>query len=356
MLLILGQVPSSESILKRYDQFLARANSLSMVVKSKFNGREMGTAKLVIARPNRMSITVKFGIHEASFVLNQEEGLEIDRPNSMYSEHPAFGQLYLPDFNLIPMIRHAVPTSAIRGTSMGMIPPTSKPTVATKVVVNGVVTDQISLKQKDQMSDLDIKIWIDATGRMVKFYSRVASMQGTVQVEQDISAYVVNPKVPDAVFNTRRPLGFSPYELARADYALPQGEAVPNVQLKAADSGKAESLKNLIAGKNSLVLIADPDFPGNSALFKALREVSMKIPDFKLVVLSNRRDPGSAKRIGVSNAFYDPTGKELLKLAIPGAPTMLLINKKGVLAQAFFGFDGQWEGLDKAVDLLKKGG
>lgn len=355
-LLILGQAPSSESILRRYDQFLAKADTLSMVVKSKLNGKDLGTATMIIDKPNRLSIRIKFGVHQASFVLNEHEGLEVNRAASVYSDHRSVGQVYLPEFNLIPAIRYTIPFSAIRGNTQGMLPSGVKPTVTTKVVVNGVVTDQLSARQKDQMSDMEVKVWIDSAGRLVKFFSRVMTMQGPIQVEQDITSYVVNSKLSDSIFSTKRPLGFSPYELPHADYALPQGEAVPNVQLKAADSGKAESLKNLIAGKNCLVLVADPDFANNSALLKSIREVSMKIPDFKLVVLSNRRDPGSAKRIGVSSAFYDPTGKELLKLAIPGAPTMLLIDKKGILTQAFMGFDGLWEGLDAAVDKLKKGG
>lgn len=179
---------------------------------------------------------------------------------------------------------------------------------------------------------------------------------GTLIVEQDLSAYLANPKFAANQFSIKKPNGYVPFELDGAGSGIPQGEAIPSIDLKASDSGQSASLKSLMAGKNTLVVIADPEFHGNSAMFKSIQQISKKIPDYKLVVISARRDAGSAKKLGVTSTYFDPTGAQLDKLMIPGAPTMYLVDKKGKVAQMFFGFDGEWTGIDKAIDRLKAGG
>lgn len=351
-LMILGQAPSADAVLKRLDQFLAKANTLSVSAKCKFNGKQISVGTLRIDRPGRMNITAKFDGQEALFILNEQGGLEINRATGVYAEHPDFNQIYLPGFKTHGGLRYTVPAALIRGSAKGLFPSEIKPTVTPKVVINGVTTDLVSGRLKTDMADLEMKVWIDSEGRLIRYFSKESSVQGTRTVEQDMSGYSINQKLPDSVFSTKLPLGYSPFELSRADTGLSQGAPIPNVQLKAADGGKADSLKELIAGKNALVLFADPEYQANAALLQSIRGISSKIPDFKLVVISTRRDPASAKKIG-TGAYYDPTGQEFAKLAIPGAPTMYLVDKKGVLTQMFFGFDGAWEGLDTAIERLK---
>jgi hypothetical protein len=352
-LMILGQTPTVDSVLKRLDQYLSKADTLSVSTKSKLNGTQISVGSLRIDRPGRMNVTAKFNGVEALFIINERGGLEIDRGTQAYAEHPNFGRLYIPKFKIHGGLLYVVPTALVRGSSLGMFPAELKPTVTPKVVVNGVTTDLIFGRLKNQMAEVEVKAWIDTEGRLVKFYTKQVGQDGTTIAEYDMSGYVANQKIPETAFSTKFPLGYTPFELSRADTGLPQGQPVPNVQLKAADTGANASLKDLIAGKNTLVLIADPEFHANTALLQSIKNVSAKIPDFRLVVISNRRDAAAAKRIGSAGAFYDPTGREIGKLDAPGAPTMFLIDKKGVLAQMFFGFDGSWERLDKAIERLK---
>lgn len=352
-LLILGQAPTVDAVLKRLDQYLSKADTLSVTAKCKFNGTSMSVSTFRVDRPNRMNITAKFNGQEANFILSEHGGLEIDRANQFYAEHPNFGQIYLPSFKVNGGLAYVVPVTLIRGNTKGLFAPELKPAVTPKVVVNGVTTDLVHGAVKSQMMDVEVKAWVDAEGRLIKFYSKQVSPQGSRVMDMDMSGYVINQKIPDSVFSIKLPLGYAPYELSRADTGIPPGQPIPNIQIKAADGGKTESLKDLMSGKNTLLVVADPDFHANADLFQSIKGIASKIPDFKLVVISNRRDVASAKRIGSPGVYYDPTGRELEKLYMPGAPAMYLIDKKGMLAQMFFGFDGAWERLDKAISRLK---
>ncbi len=355
-LLMLGQAPSAESVIQRMEQFLAKADTLSVMVKSKMNGHPIATSTVRVDRPYRLNMTAKFSGIESLFILNESGGIEIERGSFMYATHPAFGQIYLPKFKVNGGLAYVAPAMLLRGTAKGLFPSASKPTLGAKTTVNGVAVDYVTGRIKDQMQDVDIKAWIDAGGRIMRLSVKTATPQGTQLIEHEMSGYVANQKLPDNLFAVSLPLGYVPYQLQSADFGIGQGEALPGVTLQAAESGKAEGLKGLCTGKNTFVLVADPDFHANAALFASLKNISSKIPDYHLVVISNRRDVANAKRLGVANTYFDPTGTELAKLALPGAPAMYLVNKKGNVTQMFFGFDGAWEGLDKVVERLKKGG
>src|SRR5687768_2473575 len=90
-LMILGQAPTVDAVLKRLDQYLSKADTLSVTAKCKFNGRPLSVGSLRLDRPNRMNITAKFNGQEALFILNEQGGLEIDRVSQFYAEHPGFG-------------------------------------------------------------------------------------------------------------------------------------------------------------------------------------------------------------------------------------------------------------------------
>lgn len=354
-LLLLGQSPSAEAVINRYDQFLKKTNTVSVTVKGRVNGRSFGTGALKVARPDRCSLVVKLQGGDATFVLNGERGLEIDHPNLTYEEWDAYGKNYVPQFQLGTVLNFASPASLIQGSSRGMLPQGVPWQVKPKVTVNGVVTDMVSGKAKTEDGTIEVKAWIDASGKLIKFSSNSQSGRGILLVEQELSNYVINQKIPDTVFSTKWPVGYTPHRLHRGDFGLHQAEPVPNVELRKASNNEKVTLSSLISGANTMVVLTDPEFPSNAAMLKSVRELSSKIPDFRMVVVSVKRDVASAQKIGVSDIYFDPTGASIKKLGVPGSPTMLLIDKKGKLAQMFMGFDGSWEELDQVIEALKKG-
>lgn len=354
-LLLLGQAPTPEAILKRFDQYMARADTLSVTVKTKFNGTPIGTGAIKIDRPARFSASVATPSGVQSITFNETGVLEVNQGEKFYAEHPSIGRFYNAEFKVTRAVQYSIPQMIFRGSAQGMFPKESNPKVAVKVMLNGIPTDQITAKMSGMGVTSEMKANFDSAGRLVKFYSKVVSQQGTLITEQDLSAYVVNAKFAANQFSIKKPIGYVPYELDRAGFGIPQGEAMPSVNLKS-DSGQSTTLSSLVAGKNALVVIADPEFHANSEMFKSIQQISKKIPDYKLIVISARRDAGSAKKLGVTSAYFDPTGAQLEKLMVPGTPAMYLVDKKGKVAQMFFGFDGEWTGLDKAIDRLKTGG
>lgn len=354
-LLLLGQAPTPDAVLKRLDQFLLSSGAMAVTVKTSVNGTPLGTGTIRVDRPLRFSVSLTTPRGVESVIINESGALEVHHGSKFYANHPAIGRLYMPDFKVTGGIRYTIPPMLLRGNTQGVFPKEFNPRVTPKVMVNGVATDQISGKVDVPGGANEIRVNVDAGGRLLKFYTKSTTQQGTIVIDQDLSNYAVRQKFTAAQFSTRLPLGYAPFALDRADFGLPSGTQVPNVELKGA-SGQAASLKDLISGKNALVVVADADFHANSELFKSIHSISAKIPDFRLVVISAKRDAASAKKIGVPNVYFDPTGAQLAKLQAPGVPAMYLVDKKGSIAQMFFGFDGQWEGLDQAIERLKKAG
>lgn len=347
--LLLGQAPTSDAILKKFDQFMSGAKTISVSIKAKVNGKALGNGTIRVDKPHRFNLSVATPTGIETITFNETSVLEVNQGTKFYREPRFLGQVYPAPLKITGSLSYSTPLSFIRGNSRGMFPKDSK--VTPKVVVNGVTTDMISNKTESMGGSMEIRANFDAQGKLIRYFSKSISPQGTLQIEQDFANYVVNQKIPDSAFSTKKPLGYSPFSLDSADYGLQQGEALPNINLTST-GGQTTSTKFLISGKNTLIVVTDPEFHANSELFKSIQTISKRIPDFKLVTVSARRDVATAKKFG-ANTYFDPTGQQLPKLLLPGSPAMYLVDKKGTIAQMFFGFDGQWTGLDKAIERLK---
>lgn len=351
---ILGVLQTDPNVVvKRFEQYMAKAQTLSVTVDTTFNGRSFGKGTLKVAKPGRMSFDVKGQRIDSMFVLNEQEGLEVERTHRVYDLYDSTGKFFIPPSRLSAPVMYGIPPFLLEGSLRGAVPPNTKFKLTPKQTINGIATDLLSANISSGQAKFDAKIWVDTAGRIVKFYRKVVSMEGTTELTYQLSGYQLNPVFNANTFSTKLPLGFSPYTLATAGSAVEAGKPLPMGTYQAADTGKQVSLKSLTQGKNALVLIADPEFPSNPELLKAMKDLVIQVPDSKLVVISNRRDPAMAKQIGVSSALYDPRGSELAKLNLGGAPTLYLLNKRGNVVQAFFGFDGKWEGLPEALKRLK---
>jgi hypothetical protein len=351
-LLLLGQTGSADAVLRRFDQFMAKATAFSVAVSSEANGRHLAETILKIQRPKNLSLVAKLSETEGVFILNANEGIEIFRRPEQYAVHPAIGKLYLPPLKMLPSLVHTVPHALIRGNSKDLFPPSVKPKFTGKETLGGVSTDVLSAHMKGNAGEFDMKYWIDSSGRILKTYLKSNGIQGSFTLEQRLSKYVVYQTFPASTFSTQLPLGYSPFELERLPEPNYSGEPMPAVTLRSV-SGQVGTLKSIAGGKNLLLVVCDPGFHANSELIRAMPTVAKRVPDSKVIYATDRRDAASAKSLNAGDVYFDPTGKELAKLALPGTPTVYLIDKKGILIQMFVGFDGTWDGLDEAVARLK---
>jgi len=351
--LLLGQASTSDAIIKRFNQYMAKSDHLSVSSSVKFNGRQIGTGTIKIDRPTKMRVTFKSPFGEEWFAINDLAAIEVSKSQNLYSVHPVLGRLYTPGYRITAGLQYVVPHPLIQGNSNGLFPQGAPIQVKPNVLVNGVTTDQLTAKSNGVGSEIEVMAWIDRQGRLARFSIRSQTIQGEIHTVQDLSNYSITPKFTPETFSTQIPAGTIPYALANADFGLPQGQPMPSITLRSVANNSAVSLKSLTSGKNTMVVVTDPEFPANSAMFDSIRTISSKIPNFRLVVVSAQRDLNSAKRLGIANIYYDPTGSQLAKLQVPGSPSMFLFTAKGTLAQMFFGFDGKWEGLSDALKRLK---
>jgi hypothetical protein len=354
LLLFAQAVPTSDAVLDRFERFIKKTDLLAVTYSVKLNGQAAGTMNLLLDRPNRMKALLKTPIGDMVYVINETGALEVSSHDHLYAQHPSIGRLYLPPLKVVPIMTYAISQQLVLGNRQLVAQPNGKPTVKSKVMVGNVPTDEIYTKTSGMGGETQMKCNIDAQGRLMKFWVRTAAPNGATEVEHVMSSYTVGKPIPSASFETTLPLGYSPFGLARADYGLPQGDPVPTISLKPVSGGRGVTLKSLFGGKNTIVVVTDPGFHANGEMLRATREVLKQIPNSRMVVVGMRKDAASARAIGGNVAYYDPTGLEIQKLGVPGAPCIYLFDSKGNLAQMFFGFDGTWEDLDKALARLKK--
>lgn len=350
-LLLLGQSTNIDAAAKRFEQFMAKADSLTVSYSVKVNGQTFGDAVAVLDRPSRLKVTFKSIRGTFAFVANEEGGIEIDYNNQMYSAHPAVGRLYIPEMSVADPLNLAIARPLVSGKRDGIVQAGGKPTLTPQAMVGNVATDEIYSKTSGMGGETELRANVDAQGRLMRFVRATKSDRGLLTVEFTMKSYLVGKPVPATEFSVRPPLGYSPDRLASADYGLPQAEMVPPIQLRPVAGGGSVTLKSLIAGKNTLVAVVDGDFPANQAAMQSTRQIVRKIPNSRLIVIGIRRDAAGARSAGAT--YFDPTGSQLAKLGLPGVPAFYLFDAKGKLAQMFFGFDGKWEGLDEAIARLK---
>ena len=353
LFLIQGQAASPAAVLNRFEQFVKGADPLTVVYSVKANQVSYGNMTLYIDRPNRLRATLKASQGTLDYVLNESGALEINRPAQMYAQHPPIGRLYLPSFKVVGAMSYAISNAVILGVKDAVAMPNGKPTVKSKVMVGGVATDEVSTRTAGMGGDTLMKSYIDAKGRLMRYWLKTVTPSGMLEIDYTMTSYSVGKPIPANVFSTSLPIGFSPFGLARADFGIPQGDPMPDIQLQRVSGGGSVSLKSLYRGKNALIVVSDPEYPANGEMLRSVRETMKQIPNAELIVIGMRKDASSARAIGGDGAYFDPTGLQLNKLAVPGAPTFYLVRSSGTLAQMFFGFDGKWEELDKAIARLK---
>jgi|GEM_PF-2734023 len=343
----------ASATIQRFERYMAQAKTFSVAETVSYNGTLVGKGILKVVKPTNMSFVITGTNVDSKFVLNPQGGLELDRLEKLYDTYDAQGRLFVPPTRMSPAISYGIPYLLLDGTFRSVAPPNTKYLFTAKQSVNGTTADLIEANITNQMAKIQVKVWIDSAGHMVRLFRKATTMEGTTTFTYDFSNYVINPSIPADTFSTRIPLGYTPLELERGGYAVEVGKTLPAGNYVSAANGHTVSLKSLIEGKNALVLVVDPEFPSNDDVLKAASQLAGRVPDSKLVVIGTRRDAASAKRIGAASILYDPKGTELAKLDLPGSPTLYLLDKKGAVVQTFFGFDGKFDGVEEALKRLK---
>lgn len=341
----------SASVVRRFEQFMANAKTLSVSVSVSLGGTPVGNAKLQMEKPDKLSVSVVGVGVSSSFAANEKGGLELEKTSQSYDTYPAMSKFYAPPSRMSSVIHESVPRFLLDGNFKNFFPGSANISVKSKQPVGGAVADLLESSGQMQGAKYSMKVWVDTSGKVLKSYSRVESMEGVRQTEYALTNYVVNKPIPAQTFTTKIPLGYSPYALEAANTAIESGQSFPLGNYASA-SGGSKSLRTLLNGKNGLVLFVDPEFHSNPAVLKSVQALTGKVPNSRLVVISTAKDAAAARNLGGADALYDPKGSELAKINLAGAPMLYLLDKHGKVVLAFLGFDGKWEGMDEAIAKL----
>lgn len=344
----------SQAIVKRCEQYLANADMLSVSVKTMVGGQPFGNATVKFDRPNRLAFSFSSGSFAASYTADEKGAIEVDHQQRIYDQYPPTTGLTIYPSRMNSVTKYGLPGFLLARNLSSLFPKGSKNKATKNVKLGASTVDLIEGRTEGPAGYMEAKTWIDSSGKVIRIHLKIATVQSSVTIQQDLSNYQKNVPIPASAFVNQVPDGFSPYALPRGDFAISPGTKVPNVSLQSASDGRSTSLQALTQGKTGLLVFLDPDFPRNSEFIKSLSSVKSKIADCKVTYFSVYGDAAAAKSLGLPAVFLDPTQNQFASLGIPGAPFVYLVDSKGKVVQAFHGFDGTWLGLDQAIERLKK--
>lgn len=345
----------SQAIIKRCEQYLANADTLSVSVKTTVGGQPFGNATVKIDRPSRLAFSIAFGPFAAAYIADEKGVTELDRQERMYDQFPPTAELFVYPSRMNSATKYGLPGFLVTRNLDSLFPKESKNKATKNIKLGTTPVDLVEGRTDGAAGYMEAKTWIDSAGKVIRIHLKIATVQSTVIIQQDFSNYQKNQPIPASAFVTSVPDGYSPYALPRGDFAMPPGTTVPNVPLRSASDGRSTSLQALTKGKVGLLVFLDTEFPRNAEFIKSLSGVKAKIADCNQIYFSVYGDAAAAKSLGLPTVYLDPTQNQFASLGIPGAPFVYLVDGKGKVVQAFHGFDGTWLGLDQAIERLKKG-
>jgi hypothetical protein len=348
--LILGMLQgNSRAPIDRCEQFLKNANSLSVIIRTTYNGTPVGSGLLQIQRPNRLSFSLDKGFY---YRVSELGAIDVDKNNRTYDEFPPLGRIVVHPSRLSNAMQLGCPQVLVTRNLQGMFPKNQPVKVTSGLKVGSIPVDLVECHIQSQMGAVDEWLWVESGGKPIKLRVKSMTQSGPVDLTYDFSNYIVNRPIPAASFSTVLPIGYSPYSLESSQGTVPAGESLPNVRLHS-PSGSVRNIPVDLAGENAVLAFVDSDFPRNAAYKSAVRELAAKVPNSRLVWIGTA-GPESVKGLG-ADALFDPAPRHLSAWDMPGAPLVYILNAKGKVVQAYFGFNGTWENLDEVLKRLKSG-
>lgn len=234
----------------------------------------------------------------------------------------------------------------------GMFPKNQAVKTTPGLRIGSSVVDLVECHIPSPMGQTDEWLWVDSVGRPLRLRIKSMTQTGPLDLTYDLSNFVVNRPIPAKAFEIVLPIGYSPYALETSAGTIAAGETLPNIRLRSA-SGTTRNIPQDLAGKNAVVAFLDPDFPGNAAYKSAVKDLATKVPNSRLVWIGTA-GPETVAGLG-PDGLFDPATKHLAAWDIPGAPLVYILDSKGKVVQAYFGYNGTWENLNEVLTRLKSG-
>jgi len=279
---------------------------------TKYVDEKKGAAgSLIVSVPGRAHFDVTYDGSRYEMTTNKGQGSEVNHASKIYREIPvadgAFGfeskisglnELAFPWEVIIPELKMLGPSNAKVTKSPGVF----------------------EMEYPDVVGLVKWRFEIDAAGRPSKTVKTISNQGKTAVRETIFTKYTEGPKVAEDSFKPTLPDGYIPYSLPDPRFAILIGEKL-DVEGWSDASGK--SLASTLGGKPALLLLTAPGSAKGAALAKAVTGLGAP-----LLTLSTGR---------AGAQFKHKSGSAPYEYWAGGTPLLLLVDKAGVLEQAWIG-------------------
>jgi len=332
--LVLAQ--DTSTVMQRMESFFAQHPSFQAHLKFTSYKGDHAEGTLYESRPSKIAYKNSSPTETYQFSRTPEGVIETCSATKVYDEYNSRGNIATPQSEItISDWRLAMPIPLFFNKLSEYFPPDTKIASVGEATINGVVTDAISMKIEHAHWKYTAFLNVDRTGRLLRYVTQDPK-NPKIFVNVDVSDYQYKPLGPESFKLAILPKGYTLLELPEVpqplmwDHKLPSSNVIDG-------SGSQHSLAALV-GNNSLLAVVDAAWASSAIGKKALQDVQKVLTDQKagkVVLLSS--DPGKPKT-KVAGLNYDPSGKALDTLCIPGSPSFFLINKKGLIERIWCGY------------------
>lgn len=292
-----------------------------------------GAVHLVIDRPHRMLFKVKWATDDFESGWTEERTVDFSRSQKLFFESGPFDRIYRPTSAYSPLPDYSFPLIVL-ATDPRILFRNPKVTLVGQETLKGVVSTHLKAAGWDA--------WIADDGRLMQWRYDQQKPDGFVSVLMEFSNYKIGGPFPKSLFDLAVPPGSVQDGLQKDLYPIQPGEAFPEKGWTAASGGG----QSFAPDKPFLVVAVAGDCEISGRAAKALDTLKGDIPIYLF------SDDGSApSELRAFPVVKDVNGRTLDRLAAPGTPLFMLVDKKHVIRKLWYGFETAAE--DKFVKEVR---
>lgn len=335
--LALALSPDNTSALKRMEAFFATHPSFEAKLKFSTWKGDHAEGTLLESRPSRVGYKITFPNNTYQFLRTPAGGIETVSGAKVYAEYLSNDKIAFPRTEVtLSEWRLAMPVPLFYNDLNEYFPPDTKISSVAGPKIGGVPTDTVTMKINRKNWKYTGVLSIDPSGRLVRYVTQ-DPLNAKAFVAVDVTDYSFKPIPPENFKLAILPKGYTLLELPDVPEPLGLDQKLPSGKVVNSSSGEQNGLASLV-GSNALLAVVDPVWLASKNGKRALSDIQKVLTEEKagkITLLS--ADPGkpSAK---ISGLNYDPSGKILNLLELPGAPTFFLIGKKGLIERTWCGY------------------
>jgi hypothetical protein len=275
---------------------------------------------LLLSLPGRGHFDVTFGEDRYEMVTNKGQGMEVDHRTRIYRDVPVQVDALGFDSKVSGLNEFAFPWELIFSDLKMHGPGNAKITKT---------PGSYELEFLDEVGMVKVHFEVDSQGKLMRTVRTTTNGPRRSVRTTTFSKYEDVPKAGEKDFVLKLPDGYVPYALPDPRFGVGVGEPL---NVEGWKNGKGSTLAQAINGRTTLLVLTSPQSTKGAALVKLVS--GLEVP---VLILSTDASTDSAQ-------FTYKSGSAPWEYWAAGAPALFLVDKKGVLEQAWV---GQGPGLDE---------